>query len=104
MPRVAAVVVDRVQILHVLIDQYPYDLEVAIRAIRETCFMQGRPPKLVLGLQSSILKGVLQQLHEVHRQRNTGHPRLDGNAITFFRFQVAAVGVGVQRAQDAFHR
>ena len=43
-------VVDRVQILHVLVDQDPYDLEVAIRAIRETCFMESCTTELVLGL------------------------------------------------------
>ena len=43
-------IVDRVQILHVFVHEYAYDLEVAIGPIRETCFMERRPPELVLGL------------------------------------------------------
>ena len=50
MPRVAAVVVDRVEVLDVLVDQNANDLEVAISSVGKTSFMQGRPPKLVLGL------------------------------------------------------
>ena len=53
-------VVHSMKILHVLVHEYPYDLEVAIGPIRETRFMQRRPPELVLGLQTRILEGVLQ--------------------------------------------
>ena len=43
-------VIDRVQILHVLVDQNANDLEVAIGPIRKTRFMESRPPELVLAL------------------------------------------------------
>ena len=43
-------VVDRVQILHVFVHEYAYDLEVAIGPIGKASFMQGRATKLVLGL------------------------------------------------------
>ena len=43
-PRVAAVVVDGVQILDMLVDQNPYDLEVAISSVGQACLVQGRSP------------------------------------------------------------
>ena len=95
MPRIAAMVIHRVEVLDVFIHEYTYDLEVAIRAIRETRFMERRPPKLILRLQSSVLEGVLQQLHEVHGQRHARHPRLDGYAVAFFRLEIAPVRIGI---------
>ena len=49
-PRVAAVVIHSVQILHVFVHEYANDLEMRIGPIRETRLMQGRATQLVLGL------------------------------------------------------
>ena len=88
-------IIHRVQILHVLIHENPYDLEVAIGPIREARFMERRPPELVLGLQTGILEGILQQFNKMHGQRHAGHPRLDGYTVTFFRFQIPPVRIGI---------
>ena len=94
-PRVAPVVVDGVEALDVLVDQDANDLEVAIGAVREARFMERRSTELISGLQTRVLEGITQQLHQMHRQRHAGHPCFYRYTVELLRFQVAAIGVRV---------
>ena len=85
MPRVAPVVVDGVEALDVFINKYPYNFKVAIGAVREARLMERRPSKLISGLQTRIFKRVRQQLHQMHRQRDTRHPSFYGYAVELLR-------------------